>query len=80
MPIRFAHTVDHEFFIFVLNTLQSNDGIMPVSRDEAAQVCVSALLDPQALNKIAYMSKKSGGGRMDEDLSAKFAALEGSNH
>ena len=53
---------------------------MPVSRDEAAQVCVKALLDPHALNQVVYMSKKKGGrGLLDEDLSAKFAALESSS-
>lgn len=46
----------------------------PVSRAEAAQVCVSALLDPHALNKSVYIGKQKGTAR-DEDISAKFAAL-----
>lgn len=53
----------------------SNDDIGPVSRADVAQVCVSALLDPNALNKSFYVSKKSGGTRSDEDMSAKFSAL-----
>jgi putative NADH-flavin reductase len=47
-----------------------------VSRDEVAQICVNALLDPSALNKSFYVSKKKGQAtRADEDISAKFKAL-----
>jgi hypothetical protein len=45
-----------------------------VSRDEAAQVCVGALLDPNALNKSVYMSKKKSSN-LEEDISAKFLSL-----
>jgi len=55
--------------------LQSTNNILsPVSRAEAAQVCVSALLDPCALNKSVYMGKRKGSA-LDEDISAKFEAL-----
>jgi hypothetical protein len=46
----------------------------PVSRAEAAQVCVSALLEPNALNKSVYMTKKRSS-TMEEDISAKFSSL-----
>jgi hypothetical protein len=57
--------------------LQSHDGgVTAVSRSDVAQVCVAALLDPNALNKSLYMSKRAGGTTAsDEDVSAKFAAL-----
>jgi len=47
----------------------------PVSRAEVAQVCVGALLDPKALNKSVYMSKKRSSAIDDEDISKKFAAV-----
>jgi len=53
----------------------TNEDLTPVSRSELAQVCVSALLDPEALNKSFYISKKKGGSAADEDISSKFAAL-----
>jgi len=46
-----------------------------VSRADVAQVCVSALLDPHALNKSFYVTKKKVASSQDEDMSAKFAAL-----
>jgi uncharacterized protein YbjT (DUF2867 family) len=52
--------------------------IVPVSRAEVAQVCVSALLDPFALNKCVYMTKKSVAGKNvldEEDISAKFEGI-----
>ncbi len=52
--------------------------IVPVSRAEVAQVCVSALLDPCALNKCVYMTKKSVKGKNvldEEDISAKFEGI-----
>eukprot|EP00536_Pseudo-nitzschia_multiseries_P012593 jgi/Psemu1/244699/estExt_Genewise1.C_4900034 len=52
--------------------------IVPVSRAEVAQVCVSALLDPSALNKIVYMTKKKVVGKNvldEEDISAKFEGI-----
>lgn len=59
-----------------------NGGLVPVSRAEVAQVCVSALLDPAALNKSVYMTKKRRRNRSstrpvwdDEDISAKFEAI-----
>jgi len=54
----------------------SNNEIMDVSRAEVAQVAVSALMDPKALNKSFYVSKKVGkASARDEDISAKFSAL-----
>ena len=47
-----------------------------MSRDEAAQVCVSALLDPNALNKSVYLSKKKSSN-LDEDIPAKFGVIPG---
>ena len=47
----------------------------PVSRAEVAQVCVGALLDPNALNKSVYVSKKRSRAIDDEDISKKFAAV-----
>jgi hypothetical protein len=52
-----------------------DDDVAPVSRADVAQVCVAALLDPNALNKSLYMGKKSAGSARDEDISAKFASL-----
>jgi NAD(P)H-binding len=55
------------------------DGTEPVSRADVAKVCVSALLDPAALNKSFYVRKRkvssSSSSRVDEDMSSKFAAL-----
>ena len=48
--------------------------MVPVSRAEVAQVCVGALLDPNALNKSIYMSKKRSN-TLDEDFSEKFLSL-----
>ena len=53
-----------------------NEDVEPVSRAEVAQVCVSALLDPSALNKSFYVTKKKSAVRpTDEDMKAKFKAL-----
>lgn len=52
--------------------------MLPVSRVEAAQVCVGALLDPSALNKSVYMGKLQKGKRSsssDENVSSKFDIL-----
>jgi hypothetical protein len=57
-----------------IDLMKTNLGLSPVSRADAAQVCVSALLDPEALNKSVYIGKRTGTG-LDEDMSAKFAAL-----
>jgi hypothetical protein len=54
--------------------MKTSSNLSPVSRAEVAQVCVSALLDPHALNKSVYMGKQKGTAR-DEDISAKFASL-----
>jgi len=56
----------------------SETRIVPVSRAEVAQVCVSALLDPSALNKCVYMTKKTVVGKNvldEEDISAKFEGI-----
>ena len=63
-----------------IDLVESNLGtkIVPVSRAEVAQVCVSALLDPCALNKCVYMTKKSVKGKNvldEEDMSAKFEGI-----
>lgn len=55
-----------------------NTGMALVSRDDVAQVCVEALLDPNALNKSFYLSKKESNQAIvpaDEDISAKFSKL-----
>jgi hypothetical protein len=55
-----------------------NDDVMAVSRADVAQVCASALLDSNALNKSFYMSKtkkKPKNLSVDEDISLKFADL-----
>mmetsp|Transcript_30958 Transcript_30958/g.34774 ORF Transcript_30958/g.34774 Transcript_30958/m.34774 type:complete len:251 (-) Transcript_30958:98-850(-) len=63
----------------------SDTAIVPVSRAEVAQVCVSALLDPSALNKCVYMTKKKTGFAAgtnvldEEDISAKFDAIPSDN-
>ena len=47
-----------------------------MSRAEIAQVCVSALMDPYALNKSFYITKKKGAvSATDEDIRDKFQAL-----
>lgn len=55
----------------------TNDDVNAVSRAEVAQVCVGALLDPHALNKSFYVSKRDKGkiSVADESMSAKFEAL-----
>lgn len=63
-----------------IDLTSSNEYITAVSRDEVAQVCASALLDPSALNKSFYMTKtqrKSTGGDLskEEDMSNKFSSL-----
>jgi len=53
-----------------------NNDLAPVSRAEVAQVVQRALMDPNALNKVFYVSKKLGRrGSPDDDLSSKFASL-----
>jgi hypothetical protein len=62
-----------------IDLTQSNDEVMPVSRAEVAQVCASALLDPNALNKSLYVSKakrKSNDLSREEDMSSKFSELQ----
>ena len=59
-----------------LDIKSNNDDVTDVSRAEVAQVVVSALMDPKALNKSVYVSKKAGkASARDEDISAKFSAL-----
>jgi hypothetical protein len=62
-----------------IDLTQSNHEIVPVSRAEVAQVCASALLDPNALNKSLYVSKakrKSKDLSREEDMSSKFSELQ----
>ncbi|KAG7346910.1 NADPH-binding protein [Nitzschia inconspicua] len=60
-----------------IDLVQSNTNLVPVSRSEVAQVCVSALMDPAALNKSVYMTKKKSVSNVwdEEDISAKFVAI-----
>jgi uncharacterized protein YbjT (DUF2867 family) len=55
----------------------STNDLSAVSRDDVARVCVSALLDPNALNKSFYMGKKKGqkSSSEDEDMASKFGQL-----
>jgi uncharacterized protein YbjT (DUF2867 family) len=56
--------------------LTSSDAdLTAVSRADLAQVCVSALMDPSALNKSYYISMKRKSTSKDEDMSAKFSQL-----
>jgi hypothetical protein len=59
------------------SSISTIDEVEPVSRADVAKVCVSALLDPDALNKSFYVSKKKQGSAMnpDEDMHEKFAVL-----
>jgi hypothetical protein len=59
------------------SSISTIDEVEPVSRADVAKICVSALLDPDALNKSFYVSKKNQGSSMnpDEDMHDKFAAL-----
>jgi hypothetical protein len=50
----------------------------PISRADVAQVCVQALLDPNALNKSFYVSKAKSvkvGPIGRDGLSSQFAVL-----
>jgi uncharacterized protein YbjT (DUF2867 family) len=60
-----------------IDLVHSNANLVPVSRAEVAQVCVSALMDPAALNKSVYMTKKKARGNAweEEDISKKFEEL-----
>jgi hypothetical protein len=61
-----------------IDLVTTNTNIVPVSRAEVAQVCVSALMDPCALNKSVYMTKKKsvrGNVWEEEDISAKFEVI-----
>jgi hypothetical protein len=60
-----------------IDLVTTNTNIVPVSRSEVAQVCVSALMDPCALNKSVYMTKKKAGSNVweEEDISAKFEVV-----
>jgi len=55
----------------------TDDDIQSVSRREVAEVCVSALLDPYALNKSFYVTKQKGKNakKIDESMSEKFQSL-----
>jgi uncharacterized protein YbjT (DUF2867 family) len=55
---------------------ESNEVLGAVSRSDVAQVCASALVDPNALNKSFYISKFLRATRVeDEDMSKKFSQL-----
>jgi len=58
---------------------QSNKDLTPVSRAEVADVCVSALLNPNARNTCFYMTKAKPGERsldIDEKTSTQFVTLK----
>lgn len=56
----------------------TDESAQSISRREAAEVCVSALLDPCALNKSFYVSKQKGqsSASIDESLTDKFRSLQ----
>jgi hypothetical protein len=60
-----------------IDLVQTNKNLVPVSRSEVAQVCVSALMEPSALNKSVYMTKKKSVSNVwdEENISAKFEAI-----
>ena len=59
-----------------LDLKADNEALSDVSRADVAQVAVSALMDPKALNKSFYVSRKEGKATVrDEDLSLKFSSL-----
>jgi len=58
---------------------QSNVDLTPVSRSEVADVCASALLNPNARNVCFYMTKTKPGERslgIDEKASKQFVNLK----
>ena len=58
--------------------MQSNEDVTEVSRADVAQVCASAILDPNALNKSFYISKskkKKMAAVMDENFSVQLSGL-----
>lgn len=72
-PTAEAATID------LVSCPQKERALMAVSRAEVAQVCARALMDPAALNKSFYVSKRKGGivsSDDDEDMEAKFSALQ----
>ena len=56
-----------------------NKDIAPVSRADLAQVISSALLEPNAVNLILYMTKSKERGVLDGDIWQKFARLKSEN-
>ena len=56
--------------------LSTEPSLEAVSRWDVAQVCASALLDPNALNKSFYMSKSAKAATIeDENISIKFSQI-----
>ena len=57
--------------------VQSNEDVTEVSRADVAQVCASAILDPNALNKSFYISKSKTKmtAVMDENFSVQLSGL-----
>ncbi|GAX18611.1 hypothetical protein FisN_10Hh182 [Fistulifera solaris] len=54
----------------------SNEYVTSMSRAEIAQVCVSAVMEPNALNKCFYVTKKVGTVQVtDANMKEKFRAL-----
>jgi hypothetical protein len=78
--LNFANTLELSHYLCIRITLQSNDDLASVSRADIAEVCVSSLLDPNALNKSVYMTKAKRGKstklNIDEDITSKFERLE----
>jgi hypothetical protein len=61
-----------------IDLIPLNEEVTPISRAEIAQVCVSALMDVNALNKSFYVTKKKGSIQATDeaaDMKAKFRAL-----
>jgi hypothetical protein len=49
--------------------------LVAISRADIAQICVQALLDPNALNKSFYVHRTEKAASTLEDLTSKFASL-----
>jgi len=55
--------------------VDENGSSLVVTQDQVAQVCVSALLDPGALNKSFYLRSKQSSPNDDNNLSEQFQSL-----
>ena len=55
--------------------IDKTNEIVPISRADIAQICVQALLDPNALNKSFYAYHADSSSTTTADISTKFATL-----